>query len=597
MLANSIPGSANTSRSPSPLRQLPAIGHETNWNAYVTTPPAEAEFVGSTPGPQSTEKGIRNSSFLPDYFTRFFNEKRELGRGGRGVVLLVEHVLDGVSLGEFACKRIPVGNDHVWLEKVLVEVQLLQSLNHQNLVSYRHVWLEDTQPTNFGPPVPCIFILQQYCNAGDLHDYLMSSVQTATKREELKERMRRRSRGHAEPPTDLNGPRRMQFDEIFSFFRDIASGLHHLHANGYIHRDLKPSNCLLHRTGAKLTVLVSDFGEVQAATARRDSTGATGTISYCAPEVLQRETPGGSFGNFSTKSDIFSLGMIVYFMCFGRLPYVSADAMNDENEDIDQLRVEVLAWRGFDDATRTRNDLPERLYKFLRRLLSPNPLERPSTEQILQAIKGGGDIDTLSGHVPDLRDLSSRVSAVDSPTPNSSAHARKPSTGPSRPSLPQLGRRISKDLTTSRSIPKQQHSHAGPTEPGSSVVLHTRKVDLDAMASGAAGPVSPAPRLILPPPLSWRTKCTDAVQHPMTMLGLRGVVFLSKLFLLQYPCAPYAANPWLFYTLCLIALGDVLGKPSWVGSLTLLGLHILVVTSALYWGKLCKRTILAWEDF
>lgn len=40
---------------------------------------------------------------------RFFVEETELGRGGKGVVLLVKHVLDGVSLGLFACKRVPVG--------------------------------------------------------------------------------------------------------------------------------------------------------------------------------------------------------------------------------------------------------------------------------------------------------------------------------------------------------------------------------------------------------------------------------------------------------------------------------------------------------
>ena len=40
---------------------------------------------------------------------RFFVTEKELGRGGKGVVLLVRHVLDGVSLGHFACKRVPVG--------------------------------------------------------------------------------------------------------------------------------------------------------------------------------------------------------------------------------------------------------------------------------------------------------------------------------------------------------------------------------------------------------------------------------------------------------------------------------------------------------
>src|SRR5207248_9490059 len=96
-------------------------------------------------------------------------------------------------------------------------------------------------------------------------------------KEHLKDRMRRMSRGHPPPPE--NGPRRLPFEQIVSFFRDIASGLNHLHSNGFIHRDLKPSNCLLNNTGiagAELRVLVSDFGEVQNENAARRSTGATG---------------------------------------------------------------------------------------------------------------------------------------------------------------------------------------------------------------------------------------------------------------------------------------------------------------------------------
>lgn len=48
-----------------------------------------------------------------------------------------------------------LGNNHEWLEKVLIEVQLLQSLSHANLVSYRHVWLEDTKITCMFPPILC----------------------------------------------------------------------------------------------------------------------------------------------------------------------------------------------------------------------------------------------------------------------------------------------------------------------------------------------------------------------------------------------------------------------------------------------------------
>lgn len=111
-------------------------------------------------------------------------------------------------------------------------------------------------------------------------------------KESLKERLRRRSRGQPEL-AEMFQPRKLPFEQILSFFRDIAQGLNHLHSNGFIHRDLKPQNCLLHATGIpgeELKVLVSDFGEVQVENQVRKSTGTTGTISYCAPEVLKRGT-------------------------------------------------------------------------------------------------------------------------------------------------------------------------------------------------------------------------------------------------------------------------------------------------------------------
>jgi serine/threonine protein kinase len=129
---------------------------------------------------------------------------------------------------------------------VLVEVQLLQGLSHANLVSYRHMWLEDTVISQFGPSVACAFILQQYCNAGDLLHYIIGDApDVRSTKERLKEQMRRRSRGQAERPDMRLLQRKLTFEEIYSFFKDIASGLAHLHNANYIHRDLKPSNCLL----------------------------------------------------------------------------------------------------------------------------------------------------------------------------------------------------------------------------------------------------------------------------------------------------------------------------------------------------------------
>ncbi|KAB8199654.1 kinase-like domain-containing protein, partial [Aspergillus parasiticus] len=379
MLHRSLPSSTTSSTSSSPHRRL--------------VQPALPDGPTSEPsGGTSASQGISSAAFTPNYFKKFFVEESILGKGGKGVVLLVKHVLDGVSLGHYACKRVPVGDDHEWLEKVLGEVQLLQHLTHQNLVSYRHVWLEDAKISTFGPSVPCAFILQQYCNAGDLHNYICGSVQTSTTAQQLKERLRRRSRGEPDPRSDANEPRKLHFEEIYSFFKDITSGLRYLHANGYIHRDLKPNNCLLHKTSDGIRVLVSDFGEVQAQNSTRLSTGATGTVSYCAPEVLRREYPGGPFGNFTFKSDIFSLGMILYFLCFAQLPYSNADLIHEEREDLDRLREEISQWAGFDDARRMRPELPEQLYTFLERLLSVNPDRRPSADDVLNGLQAGASV-------------------------------------------------------------------------------------------------------------------------------------------------------------------------------------------------------------
>ncbi|KAM4055985.1 kinase [Hirsutella rhossiliensis] len=418
--------SAPPNGPPSPVRRLfhPALA---GTPSVHSTPPSvtldeEAEFVSSTPGVGQAEGSrIRRNAFSPDYFKTFFVEETVLGRGGKGVVLLVRHEIDGCQLGHFACKRVPVGDDHAWLEKVLIEVELLAKLSHPNLVSYRHVWLEDVQLTRFGPSVACAFILQQYCNSGDLHQYVVGSAPREATKEELKARMRRRSKGQAEPPHHLSQAKpQLSFEDIYSFFKDITSGVAYLHAANYIHRDLKPNNCLLHREGGMLQCLISDFGEVQPENVVRKSTGSTGTISYCAPEVLKMDA-NGRYGNFTTKSDMFSLGMILYFMCFGRLPYQGANAIQEELEDIELLRAEIVDWKGFQDERRERTDLPPRLYKLLKKLLALDPAERPSANEVLIAMKSETSFDGITRGdrtaATSSSPRSSRVQNLDSPAP------------------------------------------------------------------------------------------------------------------------------------------------------------------------------------
>ncbi|KAK5113359.1 hypothetical protein LTR62_003458 [Meristemomyces frigidus] len=603
MLADSQRATPNASGTNTPTRRFfqPALRSGRSRDVSGAGGPSTSRSAfeeGATSSPGTGE--ISSSAFSPGYFKQFFVERAILGKGGNGVVMLIEHVMDGISLGQFACKRIPVGNNHSWLEKVLIEVKLLQRMPHRNLVQYHWVWLEDHKTTRFGPSVPCLWILQEYCTGGDLHKHVLGPQELPSTTETLKARARRKSKGDAEPPKELRGLSRLTFEDIFSYFKDITTGLHHLHSKGYIHRDLKPSNCLLQHDSGKTRVLISDFGEVQAAGAKRASSGATGTISYCAPEVLKREGAEGKYGDFSTKSDIFSLGMIVYFMCFGRLPYMNADGIDEDTEDIDLLRAEIAEWPGFNDETRARPDLPEQLYKFLRQLLSLNPSERPSTEEILKRIvDSGGNVEDA-----DVDDVGVRLSSAESPTYRPSPPGRKQSAVFSSPGLASIGRRRSGGqgaITRSRSPVKRRsgsrsEASSRPLSPeGGTVAVRPRKVELPRNTD--MPPPQQSPRLMLPPPppRSMASRTTELLRMPGAIVSFRAAMFVVKLLMMFVPCSPYAPSAWLLWPgVALAALDMGLLTFSLRQSLLMMGVHLAAVYAASRLSRHCESPSMLW---
>ncbi|GJN74678.1 calcium-dependent protein kinase [Purpureocillium lilacinum] len=570
---------------PSPVRRLaqPALVSD---HSRHSTPAAEsvgddAEFLSSAPGVGQAEGSrIRREAFSPNYFKTFFVEETVLGRGGKGVVLLVRHEIDGCQLGHFACKRVPVGDDHAWLEKVLIEVELLAKLSHPNLVSYRHVWLEDVQLTRFGPSVACAFILQQYCNSGDLHQYVVGGAPREATKEELKAQMRRRSKGQAELPRNLlNSRPQLSFEDIYSLFKDVTSGVAYLHAANYIHRDLKPSNCLLHKEGGKMTCLISDFGEVQPENVVRKSTGSTGTISYCAPEVLKMDATG-QYGNFTTKSDMFSLGMILYFMCFGRLPYHGANAIQEELEDIDQLRDEIMDWKGFQDERRERPDLPPRLYKLLKKLLSLDPAERPSANEVLTAMRSETNFDgiTRGDRTPNSSPLRGiRVQNLDSPVSSGTPvpdprKERSYSNGSSNDEASAWRKATERESDRVPPPGLAQHRNASSAAAPDSIDFAPRPDHDSHSMVDSSGPLSP-PLLLAPP----RTRAEEVRYQTVVMfermLGIVGIrpefvsyigrlgLFLLKMVTLGRPCWPYVASLEVSIPLVVVAALD-LGLPT-----------------------------------
>ncbi|KAK0544027.1 putative serine/threonine-protein kinase iks1 [Tilletia horrida] len=134
-------------------------------------------------------------------------------------------------------------------------------------------------------------------------------------------------------------------EELYSLLRDMASGLGWLHDRGVLHLDVKPENVLLHWEQADDMLpraMLSDFGSSTFLQGnwRRIRSGHTGTMDFMAPEAIFPDPITGQLQELTSKSDIWSLGMILHLCVFFRLPYRNSD-------DIDQLRAEMEAYPGY----------------------------------------------------------------------------------------------------------------------------------------------------------------------------------------------------------------------------------------------------------
>lgn len=104
---------------------------------------------------------------------------------------------------------------------------------------------------------------------------------------------------------------KLDIREVLNISVQIASGMGAAHANRIIHRDIKPQNVIMSRDGK---VKVTDFGIAKAADSTTVTTNAAGSVHYISPEQAR--------GGYSDeKSDMYSLGITIYEMVTGRVPY------------------------------------------------------------------------------------------------------------------------------------------------------------------------------------------------------------------------------------------------------------------------------------
>ncbi|MBC8875995.1 MAG: protein kinase [Planctomycetes bacterium] len=186
---------------------------------------------------------------------------------------------------------------------------------------------------------------------------------------------------------DRTGP--LEVKEILRIGKQVALGLTAAHSEGLIHRDVKPANILLENGVER--VKITDFGLARAVNeASVTKTGVvSGTPEYMSPEQAQGLA-------VDHRSDLFSLGCVLYSMCTGRSPFRAETAL-------------AVIRRVCDDTPRpvreVNSEIPDWLAVIIDRLLAKNPDDR------LQSASESGEL--LSDHLAHLQ----RPADVPKPAP------------------------------------------------------------------------------------------------------------------------------------------------------------------------------------
>ncbi|CAE6439027.1 unnamed protein product [Rhizoctonia solani] len=270
------------------------------------------------------------SSVLDDY-----EAGDVIGNGSFGLIRKVRRKADGAL---FARKEL---NFERMTERdrkqIVAEVNILKDLKHDHIVRYHDRYVDRDNGI--------LYILMEYCGGGDLSGVIKQT--------------RRQNKHIAE-------------DTIWSYFAQILLALHHCHfpnskasAEGsslvqprptqqILHRDLKPENVFLDSEGY---VKLGDFGLAKQIGYATFTQTYVGTPYYMSPELINEK-------QYDTKSDIWSLGCLIYELCAQNPPFHEAKTHQELALSIRQGRIPPLP----------------RVYSSA---LS-NPAMRPSAQQLLQ---------------------------------------------------------------------------------------------------------------------------------------------------------------------------------------------------------------------
>ncbi|MCZ0756077.1 Stk1 family PASTA domain-containing Ser/Thr kinase [Anoxybacillus sp. J5B_2022] len=201
-----------------------------------------------------------------------------LGGGGMANVYLAK---DMILERDVAIKvlRFDFANDEQFIKRFRREAQAATSLNHENIVSIYDV----------GEDEGIYYIVMEYVRGSTLKQYIQQYAP-------------------------------LSVSKAIDIMEQLTSAIAHAHANGIIHRDIKPQNILIDEHGK---VKITDFGIAVAlsSTTITQTNSVLGSVHYLSPEQARG-------GVATEKSDIYSLGIVMFELLTGRLPFSGESAVS-----------------------------------------------------------------------------------------------------------------------------------------------------------------------------------------------------------------------------------------------------------------------------
>ena len=222
-----------------------------------------------------------------------------------------------------------LANDEEFLEKFRLEAKGAARLSHPNIVGIYDV----------GHDAGKYFIVMEYI-AG----------------ETLKKRVQREGR--------------LSVEESLRIAKEIARALREAHANNLVHCDIKPHNILVTADGR---VKVADFGIARAVTSSTMTYNGNivGSVHYFSPEQAKGT-------KITPKSDIYSLGVVLYEMLTGELPFTGETTVSIALKHLQEEPKPI----GQYDYT-----LPPMVEAIVQRTMAKNPSERPNSDELIEDIQ------------------------------------------------------------------------------------------------------------------------------------------------------------------------------------------------------------------